>query len=338
LSRYDAPPKTDEAEDAEDLNEKRKPLRHRQRGQALFWFAVALAILGAGRLGHLYPHFDVFSQFSFQAGAMALAFALALLFGRYKVIWGKALTILFLAGYSIWPHMVSAKLQQGPYPLAPDEKLLRIVHFNTYKNNVDYNAIAQEVIRLDGDVVSLVEMSATKIKALLPLLKQVYPNQYDCNLGRDCDIAIVSKHPIKQASGREHWAGAPYALAQLGGAFDGVSFMSLHTIRFPHSRAQFKQINGTVKLLETIPGGKIVMGDFNATPFSRVTALFAQGTAMSRLTELPTWPAQLQLPQLAIDHAFASSDFRVVGNQQIGNAVGSDHYPIVLTLAYKKKP
>jgi endonuclease/exonuclease/phosphatase (EEP) superfamily protein YafD len=321
----------------EPIEEKPKKPRHKQWWLAWFWLMAALAGLAAGRLGQLYPEFDVFSQFTLQFIAMAVAFAVAMVFGRFKALLGIAFTAAFFVGYGLWPHFISTPLQQTATTLAPQEKALRVVHFNTFKNNSDYDRIAKEILRLDGDVVSLIEMSSAKIKALLPLLQQAYPHQYDCDKGRACDIAIISKHPIQKSTGREGWDGAPYAVAELGGDFAGVTVVSLHTIRFPYSRAQFNQIRAMVTFLETLPGEKIVMGDFNATPQSRITKNLADGTGLSLLTELPTWPTTLQLPQLAIDHVFASAAFRVVANQQIGDAAGSDHYPIVLTLAYKPR-
>jgi endonuclease/exonuclease/phosphatase (EEP) superfamily protein YafD len=76
-----------------------------------------------------------------------------------------------------------------------------------------------------------------------------------------------------------------------------------------------------------------VMGDFNATPFSRMLTSLQEATGMSRLTELPTWPAWFGLPQVAIDHIFVSEGIRPVTGEEIGNPSGSDHFPIAMTLA-----
>jgi len=54
---------------------------------------------------------------------------------------------------------------------------------------------------------------------------------------------------------------------------------------------------------------------------------------MSRLTVLPSWPALIQMPQMAIDHIFVSPDIRATQSEKIGNAAGSDHYPISIRLA-----
>ncbi len=103
--------------------------------------------------------------------------------------------------------------------------------------------------------------------------------------------------------------------------------IGVHTIRFPHSRAQFRQANVLGAMVEAMPGRKIVMGDFNATPFSRILQTVEARGNLKRLTSLPTWPSQLGLPQIAIDHILASPGIRVLVDQAIGSPSGSDHFP-----------
>jgi endonuclease/exonuclease/phosphatase (EEP) superfamily protein YafD len=313
-------------------------LRHRQWGAAMLFLLVSVGGLIGGRLGHLYPVFDVFAQFGMQFMAMALAFSLALLMPRYKAIFGVALTCALLAAYGAWPHLVSSQLQNGPFQLAPGERTLRIAHFNTLERNKSNAAVAAEILRLDPDVADLVEMSDDKKLAILPVLKTKYPYIFDCAGITYCDMAIASKYPIASADGNGTWIGAPYVRVTLGGDMAGITVVGVHTTRFPHSRSQLRQVRELSKRLENYPGDMIVMGDFNATPFSRVTTAFEDSANLMRLTELPTWPTYIDLPQLAIDHIFASKSFRVVGNQQIGEAAGSDHFPILMTLAIKRTP
>jgi endonuclease/exonuclease/phosphatase (EEP) superfamily protein YafD len=313
----------------------KKPLRHKQWGGATFGLLLGLGGLIAGRLGQLYPLFDVFSQFSAQFMAMCFGFAVALFFSRFKKMVGMVLTIAILMLYGAWPHLVSKEISRGPFALQNGEKLLRVAHFNTYKNNADYLAISAEITRLDADVVTLVEMSPAKKRGVLQALKAVYPHQFDCAGGQYCDMAIISKHPMLNAIGLGEWVGAPFVLASLGGDLSGVTIVGVHTTRFPHSRAQLKQVTELVKMLQNVPGDFVIAGDFNSTPFSRVTRTVEQGAGVSRLTELPTWPTQFGVPQLAIDHIFASPSFRVLADQQIGNAAGSDHFPIVISLAWR---
>jgi endonuclease/exonuclease/phosphatase (EEP) superfamily protein YafD len=85
--------------------------------------------------------------------------------------------------------------------------------------------------------------------------------------------------------------------------------------------------------LDAITGPRIVMGDFNATPYSRVTQTFASQGNFLRLTNLPTWPARTGMPQVAIDHIFVSPGIRQLESEGIGNGAGSDHFPIYMKLA-----
>jgi endonuclease/exonuclease/phosphatase (EEP) superfamily protein YafD len=320
-----------------EKTEDHKPpkLRHRQWGGVVIGLLVGIGGLTAGRLGHLYPHFDVFSQFGLQFLAICLAFICAVFFTRFKTLIGIVFTLALLALYSAWPHIVSSDLQGRTFNLAAGEKQLRIAHFNTYKNNLDYDAITTEVLRLDADVVGLLEMSNAKKNAILPKLLEKYPYQSNCLQEQHCNQAIVSKIPFGITAAQSLWEGPPYVMIKLGSNFSEVSIYSVHTTRFPHSRAQLKQINGLINLLADDPGQKIVMGDFNATLFSRVLSALEKGASLQRITDLPKWPATFQTPQLAIDHIFISEGFRVVGNQQIGMSVGSDHFPIIATLALR---
>jgi endonuclease/exonuclease/phosphatase (EEP) superfamily protein YafD len=324
------------AETVVEIPDKPKKPRHRQWLSTSFWLLVAIGGLVAGRLGQLYPRFDVFSQFGAQFIAMAIGFSAAIFFSRYKTFFGVAITAALLAAYGAWPHLVSTPLQQGPYQLAPGELTLRVAHFNSYYENMDSKAIAAEVLRLDADVVNLIEIGDQKKLEILPALKAKYPYQFDCANKFYCEMAILSVYPITETSGEGLWDGPPYVRVKLGGAMTGVTITGVHTTRFPFSRAQLTQVRALVKHLDWGPDDQIILGDFNATPFSRVVSIVEQGANVQRLTELPTWPATFQVPQLAIDHVFASQNFRVVGNQQIGESVGSDHFPILLTLALKR--
>jgi endonuclease/exonuclease/phosphatase (EEP) superfamily protein YafD len=312
-------------------------VKHRQWGGAVLGLFVGMCGLVAGRLGQLYPSFDVFAQFGFQFFVATLAFTFAMFFPRYKTLLGIAMATALLALYSAWPHIASNQLQGRNFKLETGEQVLRISHFNTFKNNFDYDAIAEEVLRLDADVVSLLELSNQKKKLVLPKLLEKYPYQTVCDEADHCQQAIVSKFPFAETASQSLWEGPPYIMIKLGSNFQNVAIYSVHTTRFPYSRAQLKQVRALTKILENTPGAKIIMGDFNATVFSRVLSTLETSTGLTRITSLPTWPAQLQMPQLAIDHIFISDNFRVIAEPQIGASVGSDHFPILATLALKPK-
>ena len=171
------------------------------------------------------------------------------------------------------------------------------------------------------------------MRPILASLAGRYPYRADCLTQDFCNLVILSKFPIAASEMRIDWEGPPAIRAKIGPELGGLTVIAAHTIRFPHSRVQFRQILELSKFVEAIPGRKLVMGDFNATPFSRIVGTFAGRTGMTRLSGLPSWPTLIQLPQMAIDHIFVSPDIRATQSQKIGNAAGSDHYPISIKLA-----
>jgi len=311
--------------------EPKKRQRNVQWGGALIGLLAGVAGVVAGRLGHIWPAFDVFSQFTPQFFFLTGAFAFATFVPKLKAFVGLVLTVLACLTYGLWSQTHTGRIANGPWELNPGERAVRVAHFNVYQNNADLASLEAEIARLDADVITLVEFTPDKA-ALLSALRQQYPFQFDCSSMPACHLAILSKVPLVAPEAKSLWEGPPLVSAQLGGSLSGLIVYGVHTTRFPHSRAQLRQVSALVKLLESESGKLLIMGDFNATPYSRVASTLEMGVGVKRLTDLPTWPSFVEIPQLAIDHVFASHGIRVLAGQQIGNSSGSDHYPIVMTL------
>ncbi len=307
------------------------PRKRRGRSECLIGLLLGLAGLVASRLGNLWISFDVFSQFTLQFAVIAAAFALGYIMPRGRMLAAFVLLIAGLAGIGAWPHVASDRARVLD-AAKPGEREIAAASFNTNYGNQDSGAVSAEIERLDADILTLIEFGP-QLRPILESLAGRYPYHADC-FDRDfCNLAILSKFPIAASETRVDWEGPPMLKVKLGAELGGLTVITAHTIRFPQSRAQYRQIVELSKLVEAIPGRKLVMGDFNATPFSRIVGTFAGRTGMTRLTMLPSWPAFIQLPQMAIDHIFVSPDIRATQSQKIGNAAGSDHYPISIRLA-----
>lgn len=309
------------------------PLRRRRRGRGACLAGLAIGTLGlaASRLGQLWVAFDVFSQFTLQFAILTIAFLFGLLMPRAKVLMALVILVAGVVGIGLWPHYVSRS--PPVYDAAkPGEREIRVASFNTWYDNQRIDEVEAEIARLDADVIVLIEFGPNK-RQIASRLASRYPYLAECFSIDYCHMAILSKFPIAGTEARVNWEGAPMIRATLGPELGGLTVFGVHMIRFPHSRAQYRQAAALSKLIDTTPGRKVVMGDFNATPFSRITRTIAQQAGLRLLTELPTWPSRLELPQMAIDHIFASPGIRVTEGQTIGNGAGSDHYPVTLKLA-----
>ena len=317
------------------LAETRREVRKRKRGGGRFECNVGLLIglggLAASRLGYLWIAFDVFSQFILQFGVVALAFALGRIMPRARLLMAFLVLVAGIGAIGALPHVVSRE----PWVVdeaKPGERAITVASFNTWYDNNQVDAVRAEIERLDADIVTLIEFGPNK-HGMLKALETRYPYQADCFAMDYCYLAILSKFPLASSSARAGWEGPPMIMAKFGPELGGLTVIGAHTIRFPHAQAQFHQIKALSDLIDTLTGHRLVMGDFNATPFSRITATLANQTGLKRLTWLPSWPSHAWLPQMAIDHIFASSGIRVLENERIGEPAGSDHYPIVMKLA-----
>jgi endonuclease/exonuclease/phosphatase (EEP) superfamily protein YafD len=313
-----------------------KKKKHRDWSGALVFLLISIAGLMLGRLGHLWIAFDVFSQFSMQFMFLAIAMIMGLVFPRFKGLAGLAIFTLMIVGYGLWPQMQGRAAALNAVP--DGMRQLKVMSFNAYAANQDHAGIINEIKVTDADIVSLVEFGFDKTD-ILDQLRSQYPYQVDCNRQTQCDQAIVSKFPLHDSFSQTdmQWDGPTYLRAKLGSEFDNIAVYAVHTSRFPHARFQFRQVQAFIRMVENVPGRVIIMGDFNATPFSRVTQTLSESLDLTRLTSLPTWPANLSFPQLAIDHIFVSKDIVALDQERLGHFAGSDHFPISIILAIPQK-
>ena len=309
------------------------PKRKRRGGVAsMLGIAAGLAGLAAGRLSALRIEFDVFNQFLPQFALVTAAFAIGYLMPRVRVLTALALIIAGLAANSLWPQIRAAE----PLAIAASaqgERAIKIMTFNTWFANQAVDAIGDEIEKQAPDIVMMVEFGPNK-RPLFARFKGAYPHQLDCLEKDFCNLVVLSKFPFAATETRVGWNGPPVIRVAFGPELGGLNLFGVHTIRFPHQRAQFRQFVELAKMLEAYPGQQIVMGDFNATRFSRMLASFEASSGLNRLTGyLPTWPARFGMPQIGIDHIFASPGIRPLAEIRIGANAGSDHFPVVATVA-----
>jgi endonuclease/exonuclease/phosphatase (EEP) superfamily protein YafD len=252
-----------------------------------------------------------------------------------RMLAALVLALIGFVGTGAYAHYVS-QYPRTISSLRPGEKSLQVMTFNTSIINQNRPAISAEVQRLDPDFVALMEFSDTRI-AILDQLHQHYPYTAACVPRRHCHFAVLSKVPIVDSEVKEGWNGPLMVRVTLGADFSGLEIVAVHFPRLPHVKAQFEQLAVLLDYLRERPNAIILMGDFNATKFSRLVSEFSEHTGMRRLTAIPSWPSFAELPQWGIDHIYADRRIRLLEKPRIGRASGSDHYPVVATIAVPAK-
>jgi endonuclease/exonuclease/phosphatase (EEP) superfamily protein YafD len=293
--------------------------------------AAAFGLL-LGRFAWLWIAFDIFNHFAWHLAIVVAAAGVALFLPRWRT---RSAIVLAVAGFLAISlvALTWGRRSGASEPLAPAERALKVMSFNTWLSNTDWRAVADEIERADPDVAVLLELGPEKTAALEALAPR-YPHRLDCLAISFCNLAIVSKLPLIEGEAHTRWLGPPYIRAEVGEGEGRLTVFGIHTIRPPHFWAQRKQMQAIAEVVASTPGARLVAGDFNATPMSHMLEIFAAASGLHRLTRTPSWPASFgPFPQIAIDHIFVSDGVRLISGPVIGNNAGSDHYPVIATIA-----
>jgi len=226
---------------------------------------------------------------------------------------------------------------------------LRLLQANVLFSNRDYELLLELAERESPDIVVLEKITEDWFRAIAPLWESyAYKARSSTNdhvsivlLSRvemtDVAPAALGETPSETLIAMLHPPGCP-----------AVRVLAAHP-RPPISRRAARwrasEIRGIAKrIAQERAGGEpmIVAGDFNATPWSPLyrEVRDAGGLVSARdgFGVLPTWPAFLPAPlRIPIDQVFLTEPIEVV-NCRVGEAIGSDHLPLLVDLRIPAEP
>lgn len=302
-----------------------------------FGSACASAAIAAHG-GRWSPRLDILSHFApiwLLGGLVVLAFGLISQPGHNRtlnLLAGGAATLAALA--LIAPEFLRATSPRAPAD-APGQ--IKLIQFNTRQTFTYTDKAADWILAEKPDVVVLVEAS----QPLVALLRKrgFYAACPDCSvviLGRDRPIETdVPK--IEQRGPRAPTARATFEAP--GGAYTVVG---VHLVWPTYGDMQQRQEARIARILSQFPKDRAILsGDFNSTPWSFARQAADRAYGLERRTKaLFSWPtgefarrwARPPVPILPIDHVYAGKDWKTVSVKR-GPRLGSDHFPVVVTLA-----
>jgi endonuclease/exonuclease/phosphatase (EEP) superfamily protein YafD len=276
---------------------------------------------------------------------VALA-ALALLQRSWRGLLVAGLLALWQA-WIIWPPTSTAGSAIAAEAPLTGASTLKVVSLNTWYRNDRYDNLIQYLRGSRADVIGLVEVTPG-LKAALASLRDLYPYQADC-VGSvpKCEEMLLSRLPLHDVaaqriedmrpivvSARLDLPGGPVTVAvtHLSSSLNG-----LMEIRHAEGDiAQEGQVARLDKYATGLPADAILMGDFNATPWSRIlTELRTAGGWRSNAGLVPSWPRWLPMPlRIPIDHILGRGRATVT-RMEAGPALTSDHLPVVAQIAIR---
>ncbi len=289
----------------------------------------------AGWFAELFSHFR--PQYLLAALTLACIFALA---GRRSL----ALALLVCAMWNAWyvgPYLLPIIVP--PSIAQTTGRDVSIVSLNLRYRNRQYPVVLDYLRRSDADVVVLSELTPQWVEELRPVTGR-YPYWISMDRTSPWGLGAFSRYPLLDAQ-----------VTNLGNR-DSVNVVA--TVALPEGKVQLvavhlasptdpsraairnRELAALATLLERSDSGservpRLLVGDLNLTPFSPYfTDLLAQ-TGMQDARRIHgfhgTWPTWMPPLQIAIDHCIADPALNVTRVAR-GPYVGSDHYPLEITL------
>lgn len=306
---------------------------------ALPLFLLAALCAGAAvaaHFGRVSLQWDILAHFAplWLAGALAGALG-GLLFRGYAraLIVSMGVVGVAAAGLLMAPEYLR---DTGPRagPDAPGQ--LKVIQFNVWHDSDGFARSVDWLVTQDPDIV-VIEESRPEIRRMI-----TERTDWHATCG-ECETVIYSRAaPIRQGSPRVPGAPGPLTRGVFEDAQGRYTVIGVHYAWPTDPQDQQPQEMRLARVLgETDRTRAIVAGDLNSAPWSFSRRRWdAEFGVIRRDRALFSWPA-LQykrlrwlgiFPFLPIDHVYAGSDWATVKVER-GPRLGSDHYPVVVTLA-----
>lgn len=218
-------------------------------------------------------------------------------------------------------------------------KSIKAIMANVWGRNSDFMPLGVFLRSEHADIVLLAEADPP-IARMLADLSDLYPYRVDCIASHYCRLALLSRFPIGDAQVIDRSDEIPpHVIATIDVDGRRINVVGTHLARPYSSRWQTREIDFLVDKLTAIDGPLIMLGDFNATPWSwTMLSLQLRGGLSRHMTLGASWPAHLVVPpQLLLEHVLSRGG--ITRNEaHLGPNVNSDHLPLVASMALPTAP
>jgi endonuclease/exonuclease/phosphatase (EEP) superfamily protein YafD len=214
---------------------------------------------------------------------------------------------------------------------------IKVVQFNVWHSNPDVEGVVRWLAKEDPDIAVLEETT--------PQLRARIGAEAKWHMAcPDCEVMILSKRPPVSA-------GAPRTAVKAEGPLSRATYrdtrgeftvIGVHYAWPTDPHVQQPQEARLAEAIGRYPRARtIAAGDFNSAPWAFARRRWDEKFGLIRRDRaLFTWPARQPnryrwlglFPFLALDHVYAGEDWATVSVRR-GPRIGSDHYPVVVTLA-----
>ena len=277
------------------------------------------------------PLLDVLSHFALiYLAAAVVGMVLALMLRN----WGRP-TAFVLTGATaaaslalIGPELLR---DAGPRAAAPAAGQVKIVQFNALKTNADVQRSVDWIVAQQPDIVTVQEARPDLRDALVRRTGwQVAGSRGNLMILSRRQRLVMDRPTVR---GPLHWVNATYPSDS-----GPLEVVTIHH-DWPTNALHLQQQAALVELVGELPRERMILsGDFNSASWSADLRRADRSLGLIRRDRaLASFPATRRgflwpWPVLPIDHVYAGPGWATVKVER-GPRLGSDHYPLVVTLA-----
>jgi len=222
-------------------------------------------------------------------------------------------------------------------PVRPDvTPELRVLFFNALReNSAQADRIATALLEAAPDVAILAEADA--MYPALKRLSESYAVLTPCGF-EACDLLVLSRIDIArrwQLTLNPIWPDR-YVVAELSGDFAAPRFVvGNHLVKPWFDGVSATEIGKLGAQYNWLPGDAVVIGDYNAAPWTYPMRRLLKRTGFRALRLPPaTWPAQGGRFGVPIDQVLVHGDARVQNIALFGAGLGSNHLGLVADIGF----
>jgi len=275
---------------------------------------------------------QLFTHFKLQYLVISVLLCVALALHSQPVYVGGLLLAVGLNASLVIPWYVADSAHQG-------DTQLKVLHANILSSNTEYQRLFDLLDAEEPDVVLLQEVSSEWLVALEPLRKN-YPYSYAEAREGNFGIALFSRVPLTSVS---HVDSRPLGYPTVTATMD-VNGTVLHLLgthpMIPLGKQYYsdrnEQLASIAELFEGHDDSKILIGDLNTSMWDIHYRALEEETGLRNARTgfgiVPTWPTFMPFAMIPIDHVLVSDDVSVV-EMRAGPRIGSDHLPLIVTIA-----
>ena len=289
---------------------------------------VTLASLVAF-LGRLWWIFDLFSHFRLQYAVLSLICALGFLLG------GEPVGFFISFGFGLLNLALLYPLYRRKSTRPQSATTYRILSANILGSNADYAQIAQMLDQEKPDIALIVEYDHHHDQGLKQVIAE-FPYYFLIPRQDNYGLALLSRLPLASTEAvmlNDDQIPVLVARVEIQGC--PVTIIGSHPPppkRKWMSSMRDRQMLALAHLAAQQSGEVILLGDFNATPWSYSYRDLLQQSKLldSRIGfgVQATWPAHFPLLKVPIDQILHSAGISIT-SLSTGCACGSDHHPLI---------